>query len=428
RWLLLVSIVASAWLFGGTRDWTIEVIRWLLLAMTALFVIGLAFRRRWPRVPWLVVLPSLFLLLQGWFMVWNAQSRFLQGPDIFLSVNQPLAGWPGFWDASLVIPSLLTMTGLLGVSWIACDLAPNKVWRDRLWITIALAGVSIMVLGLAQRLTDAPGIFWYPYRFTGKTFFAVFRYHANAGAYINLVLPFIAGLAVRAFYREGAEKGRVFWTLAAFVTAACGFINTSRAANVVCALILLGMVVWILSARLQSLRSRRWLASGATALTLMGAAAVLAVSFGMERTVGRWEKGWDDLFDNSRYQVYDVLVSSAIPATGWWGHGPGTFVRVFNIHRDLTGNPVKGWWVNAHSDALQTPVDYGWAGAIAWLLLLGGGLVVAGQAARHGGRRPGDRAILGMSCAFSLGGVMLHTFVDYPLQIASLQLYTMVIA
>jgi hypothetical protein len=420
--------VLSAWLFGGTRDWTIDVIRWLLLALTALFLVGLVFYRRLPRVPWFVAVPSLFLLLQGWFMTWNASRRFIQGADIFVDIPQPLPGWPGFWDASLTLQPVLLMTGLIGALWVACDLTANRQWRNRVWLVLALTGLSIMILGLAQRFTEAPGIFWYPYRFTGKSFFAVFRYHANAGAYINLVLPFIVALAVRAFYREGAEKSRVFWTLAALVTAACGFINTSRAGNVICALLLLGMIGWIVSARLHSLRSRRLLTAAASAVLLAGAAAVLAVSFGIDRTVLRWERQWDSLFNNSRYQVYDVLVSSTIPASGWWGHGPGTFVRVFNIHRDLTGNPVKGWWVNAHSDALQTPVDYGWAGAAAWLALLGGGLVVAALGARRRGRRPDENEILSMACAFALGGVSLHAFVDFPLQISSLQLYTMIIA
>jgi integrase/recombinase XerD len=67
----------------------------------------------------------------------------------------------------------------------------------------------MVVLGVAQRFTDAPGIFWSPYRYVGETFFATFRYHANAGAYINLVLPFIVALAVRAFYRSLRRDGQV---------------------------------------------------------------------------------------------------------------------------------------------------------------------------------------------------------------------------
>jgi hypothetical protein len=425
RWLLLASIVLSAWLFGGTRDWTIEVVRWLLLAMTALFVIGLLLRLRAPRVPWLVVLPSLFLLLQGWFMVWNAGRRFIPVLGSFIGVPQPLPGWPGFWDAGLTLPPVLLLTGLIGALWVTCDLAANRQWRNRLWVTLALTGLGMMILGLAQRLTDAPGIFWYPYRYTGETFFATFRYHANAGAYINLVLPFIVALAVRSFYREGAEKSRVFWTLASFVTAGCVFINTSRAANLVGALLILGMTAWIVAARLRTLRSRRFLASGSIVLGLLAAAGLMAVSFGIDRTVGRWERS--GFWDKERALNYEMLVEEFIPESGWWGHGPGTFQAVFDKRRQAVGK-TAGVWMQAHSDILQTPVDYGWAGAAAWTVIIGGALVSAASGARRRGRRPDEHEILSMACAFALAGISLHAFVDFPLQISSLQLYTMIIA
>ena len=425
RWLLLASIVLAAWLFGGTRPWTIEVIRWLLLTMTALFLVGLALRWRRPRVPWLVVVPSLFLLAQGWFMTWNASRRFIPFSGIFVDTPQRLPGWPGFWDAALTGPPVLLMTGLLGALWVTCDLAANRQWRQRIWGTLAATGLSMMVLGVAQRFTDAPGIFWSPYRYVGETFFATFRYHANAGAYINLVLPFIVALAVRAFYRDGAEKSRVFWTLAAFVTAACGFINTSRAANLVCALLLLGLTAWIAAARLRTLRTRRILAFTSIVLGLIAAASLLALSFGIDRTVGRWERsGW---WDQERFLNYELLTSDFIPAAGWWGYGPGTFEPVFNPARQMVGK-TAGVWAQAHSDILQTPVDYGWAGAGAWTLLIGGALVVAAFGARRRGRRPDESEILSMACAFALAGVSLHAFVDFPLQIASLQVYTMIIA
>ena len=426
RWLLLASIVLSAWLFGGTRDWTIEVIRWLLLAMTALFVVGLSLRCRWPRVPWLVAVPSMFLLLQGWFMVWNASRRFIPEVQLFVDAVQRLPGWPGFWDAGLTRPSILLMTGLIGALWVTCDLAANRQWRNRVWITIAATGLSMMLLGLAQRFTDAPGIFWNPYRYVGETFFATFRYHANAGAYINLVLPFIVALAVRAFYREGAEKSRVFWTLASFVTAACGFINVSRAANLVCALLLIGMTAWIAAARLRTLRTRRILAFGSIMVGLVAASALMALSFGIDRTVGRWERV--GFWDQERALNYELLVSDFIPAAGWWGYGPGTFEPIFNPKRSTIGRQPQGIWAQAHCDILQTPVDYGWAGAAAWTILLGGALVSAALGARRRGRKPDETEILSMACAFALAGVSLHAFVDFPLQISSLQLYTVVIA
>jgi hypothetical protein len=305
-------------------------------------------------------------------------------------------------------------------------LAANRQWRQRLWITIAATGLGMMLLGLAQRFTDASGIFWDPYRYVGETFFATFRYHANAGAYINLVLPFIVALAVRAFYREGAEKSRVFWVLASFVTAACGFINTSRAANLVCAVLLIAMASWIAAARLRTMRTRRILTAFAVSSGLIAAAALMALSFGIDRTVGRWERS--GFWDQERALNYELLVSDFIPAAGWWGYGPGTFEPIFNPKRSTMGRQPQGIWAQAHSDILQTPVDYGWAGAAAWTVIIGGALVSAALAARRRGRSPDEHEILSMACAFALAGVSLHAFVDFPLQISSLQFYTVVIA
>ena len=240
-----------------------------------------------------------------------------------------------------------------------------------------------------------------------------------------MVLPFIVALAVRSFYREGAEKSRVFWTLASFVTAGCVFINTSRAANLVGALLLIGMTAWIAAARLSTLRSRRILATVSIVLGLLAAAALLAVSFGIDRTVGRWERS--GFWDKERALNYEMLVEEFIPESGWWGHGPGTFQAVFDKRRQAV-RKTYGVWAQAHSDILQTPVDYGWAGAAAWTVIIGGALVSAASGARRRGRRPDEHEILSMACAFALAGISLHAFVDFPLQISSLQLYTIIIA
>ncbi len=429
RWLLLASIVLSAWLYGGTRDWTVEVISWLLLATTALFAVGLLLRRRWPRVSWLVVLPSIVLLIQGWFMTWNAGRRFLPLAGIFVDAEPPLPNWPGFIDTDLVVPWLLRTTALLGALWVACDLASHRSWRNRLWVTLAGTGVSIMILGLAQRFSGATSIFWETSYYTGHWFFAVFRYHANAGAYINLVLPLVAALAVRAFFHPGAEKQRVFWTLAALTTAACSFINYSRAAHVVSLLLLTALALWTVALCLNSSASRRlWRLAGLVA-GILTAVVVLALSFDINWSRHRWENTKvETLLTDGRPQVYEIMVQSSVPAAGLWGFGPGTFEHVFNIHRAAVGSPLQGRWDFAHSDALQTLQDWGWVGGLAWFLLLAGALLRALIAARRRGRRPTGRELLAGSCALALTGVMLHACVDFPLQILSLQLYTLTIA
>lgn len=428
RWLLLASVVLSAWLFGATRPWVVEFMTWWLLAAAALFLAGLALRRRLPRVRWFLVLPSLFLLAQGWFMVWNAGGRFIPALQDFVGIPQPLPGWPGVLDRSLTLPWMLRTTGLLGALWIACDLAAHRVWRDRLWVTLGATGASIMVLGLTQRFTGATSIFWDTYRYTGEWFFAVYRYHANAGSYINLVLPMITGLAVLAFMRRGAEGPRVLWTLAALTTAACGFVNLSRAANVITAILLLGMAVWIATLRLQAASSRRLLHGMLSGLAVTGTVVYLAVSFDLSGAQARWEKTkLDALLNDGRPEVYEIMMKGTLEKAGAWGFGQGSFEFVFNKARAALQHPRAGRWDYAHSDALQTIQDWGYAGAGAWLVMFACGWLRAVSGSRRVGGAPDDCRILSASGAFALTGVFLHACVDFPLQILSLELYTLVI-
>ncbi|MFM8717311.1 MAG: hypothetical protein ACKOF3_11135, partial [Spartobacteria bacterium] len=318
RWFLLANVVTASWLYGGTREWAREWVTWLLLANTALFVFGIASRLRLPRIPLPASLAVGFLLLQGWFMTWNAKRQFLEAGQVFVDIQQPLPGWPGFVDASLLMPPMLLTTGLLGAFAIACDMIPNRAWRERLWVTLAGTGFSIVILGLAQRLTDAPSIFWDLEQNVGHTFFGVFRYHANAGSFINLVLPLMAGLAVRSFLQKDMPASRVISTFATLVTAAAGFVNVSRAANVVCALLLIGMCLCAGLAAFQKKNheptTTPWLIAGAAIAT----AVILALGFGIEKTTSRWEMGsWQILRgDAGRAEARQIMMHSAIPSAG----------------------------------------------------------------------------------------------------------------
>ncbi len=429
RWLLLASIVLSVWLFGSTRPWTVQFMTWWLLVMGALFVMGLAARMRLPRVRWFIVLPSLFLLAQGWFMVWNASRQFVPFAEVFVDVTPRLPGWPGAVDAGLTFPWMLRTTGLIAALWVACDLSANRIWRDRLWVTLGATGASAMVLGLAQRFTGATSIFWDTYRYTGEWFFSVYRYHANAGSYINLALPIITGLAIRAFMRSDAERGRVFWVLAALATAACGFVNVSRAANVITALLLVAMAVWVASLRLRASSSRRLLQSVLLGTAIAATVGYLAVSFDLRGAQARWEKTkLDALLNDGRPEVYEIMIQGTLQEAGLWGYGQGTFEFVFNNARAALRHPLAGRWDYAHSDALQTIQDWGYAGSGAWIFLLVATLLAAVARSIRSGSGLDETKILSAAGAFALAGVMLHACVDFPLQILSLQLNTLVIA
>ena len=117
--------------------------------------------------------------------------------------------------------------------WVAADLSAHERWRSRFWLVLSLTGVSIVILGLAQRLTSAPGIFWRTDLDCGPSFFATYRYHANAGAFINIVFPLVAARCVAAFRRESGELARPFWFLAMIAVLVSAFVNVSRAASVI---------------------------------------------------------------------------------------------------------------------------------------------------------------------------------------------------
>lgn len=427
RWMLLANIVLAAWLYGGTRPWARELVSWLLAANTAVFLFGLLLRFRPPRIPALPAVAVGFLLLQGWLMAWNAKKQFLEFAGVFVHRSQPLPGWPGFWDQGMAWPAILLASGLLGAFAVACDMSANRAWRARLWATLAGTGTSIVLLGLAQRLTAAPSIFWDLETNLGGTFFAVFRYHANAGAFINLALPLTAALAIRAFQTEGANAARVGWTLASLATAAAAFVNVSRAANIVSAVLVFCLAVWISALRPKAKKQapQKFLLP---AIGALAAVALLAFSFGLEKTSARWGEGALRQIapESGRAQAYRIIAEESLPAAGPLGFGPGTFEKVFETHRAQSDIPLRGRYDFAHSDALQTVVEWGWAGALAWLAIFGGALLRSAKNALFA-QSPETRT-LAAACALSLAGVLVHGCIDFPFQIASLQLFALCIA
>jgi len=186
--------------------------------------------------------------------------------------------------------------------------------------------------------------------------------------------------------------------------------------------LLLGMTIWFGTDGFRAREARRWVLAVLAMLVVAG----IAASFGLEKTMNRWADASlnQSVSSEGRLQAYSIIVRGALSEAGWWGYGPGTFEKIFNIHRSALNSPLPGRWDKAHSDALQTQMEWGWAGAACWLLLLAGALGKAISVARG---REGE-SMLAAGCAFALGGVMLHALVDFPMQIASLQLFTVVLA
>jgi hypothetical protein len=74
---------------------------------------------------------------------------------------------------------------------------------------------------------------------------------------------------------------------------------------------------------------------------------------------------------------------------------------------------------------LQTVLEWGWLGSSLWALLVFGGIVVGIRSYKKyaGSEWTPRRRVLQPLVIIALIGVALHALIDFPLQIASIQLY-----
>ena len=426
RWLLLAVIVYAPWAYGCTRSWTKTLLVQLLVATIVLWLCSLGLRRRWPRTPLLTAIVAFLLLGLGWFSVFNSLASYDELSQIFSPLAQAVPGWFGSWDGSFSQRSMLLVTGLFGAFFISMDLAANPVWRKRLFLTLALSGGLLLLFGLVQRATGASGIFWEPS--PPSTFFATYFYHANAGAFINLTLPLVAGQTILAFKNKNQLR-RAFWGFLMLATATAVFVNTSRASTLIGILILTTIVFGVAVIALRQFR--RFLASQVLASigVVLGCVMILMLGFGIESSLIRWDQTLSSLIDSDgaapwagRLGIYRTCFLS-VTAAGSFGFGPGTFSIVFPFLQQEHGGDLDGILRYAHQDYLQTTLEWGVPGILLWAILVGGGILRAIVYLRSYPRSlTREHGMWIALCTLSLIGVLVHSLVDFPLQIASLQL------
>ena len=417
RWLLLLSLIYAPWAFGCTRAWTIDLLNVLLGVTIALWLADCAVRRVRPRVHPVSAACVGFLLFQGWGMCVNA--HWLFDPDYFRFV--PVTSWwkagPGTVDRAVSFSMMVRVSALLGVLCFVNDLSRDAPWRQRLWWTITLTGTSVVLFGLVQKCAGAPLLSFENVR-TGNLYFATYFYHGNAGAFINLVLPLVAGLA--AVVSRKAGKVHLLLIPCAAICVAGAFLNTSRAAQGVTLLLLGALAGWQIRVWRRGLLAMPSKARAAYLAVILIVLTVLAVAV---LPTARWARLPAQMnAENPRWVSTQVLLRM-LPDAGAWGLGPGTFAVAFPYYTRELGTSIRGVWRFAHQDYLQTLIEWGWAGAGGAAVLFFGGMMRCFYFCRR--MRSAECALL-FTSGLALAGVALHALVDFPLQIASLQLYSAV--
>jgi hypothetical protein len=360
-------------------------------------------------------------------MALNAKSIYDPEFSLFVQLRNFAPFLTGSVDYANSAAWMLRGTLLLGTILFISDVSQSSRWLLRLWYVVGLVGGSISFLGLLQKATGAQMIFWQPPpppEYGVTTFFATYFYHGNAGAFLNLVWPLSAGLFIRAFTGQSRPAMRALWTIVLIITMAGVLANTSRMAQVVGLVLLVVIGLHFGPELLRRLPGAQKSVGIAGALALLFALIALAQATHLEQPLNRWQSMSEHIPTDARWQASRVALS-ALPASGFFGFGPGTFRAVFPGFKIASGHVVPGSWRFLHEDYLQTVMEWGWLGSSLWGLLFFGGITVGILSYKRYATRNWmpRRRLMQPLAVIALAGVAMHALVDFPFQIESIQLY-----
>src|SRR5947207_8397838 len=313
----------------------------------------------------------------GIWMTLNAHSIYDPEFGIFAAINNFAPHAPGSVDYAISVAWMIRAALLIGAVLFVVDLSQDDKCLIQLWVVLAIAAGSISLLGLLQKATGAPAIFWHtPIGSYGSNFFATYYYHANAGAFLNLVLPLTAGLAVRAFGVPSRPIVRSIWLTVFLLNLAAVAANTSRMAQLIALLILFALLAQL------GPRVFRGLPRSEKNTVLAGAAAILLAVYAigqathLDRPVRRWEQLGEQVSQDARWSASRIALN-VLPNAGVFGFGPGTFRAIFPAYTKTADRSVAGQWRFLHQDYLQTALEWGWFGSLLWATMFFGGMTNA---------------------------------------------------
>lgn len=418
-WAFVALIFYAPFAWGCTTSETRAILDFTLLGICVLYVTHLASRRKFPPFPRLALLLLVGLNVFGWIMALNAKYRHDSESWIFTESGASVSFLPGSVDGSTSIDQMWHVSAMSAAFLILCDLVRAKDFRWLLLKALAVSGFAVALTGLYLKATQSDSMLWTTDTYEKNTFFAAFRYHGHAAAFLNLCWPAALVVLLRSMEKDGNDLERAFWVNAFFFTFASLYANTSQAGHV------LGIVGLVISGILLRKQFERQLAarwplwgSGAILLGLAASLTLLGLGNSFQDWAGFFEDGGSA---NGRLIAYGACMDM-ISESPLGGFGPGTFSLGFPYYTTDLGDRIAGFWDHAHQDYLQTTIEWGIPAALGWFAVFGIGMV-KGFRIRGGKDTSGwakDIAVDGSLIA--LGLLALHALIDFPLQIASIQL------
>ena len=244
-----------------------------------------------------------------------------------------------------------------------------------LFTFLAVNSVLLSLLGLAQQLTNATGVFWLV-PVSSQSFVATFIYRNHAGAYLNLLMTLCAGLAwwyyARSSRRLDKSSPAGVFAFAAIVVGLMVFFTSSRGAILLLlAFVALAGVSFILAQVRMSAHERSPAVMAALLILLTSFISIGLFSLKVENVWKRFAGMIVDpvasAHDRTEAHAAAAEMYTAEPVFGW---GAGCFRFGFPTylyeHPGIyySGTDQRKFWEHAHNDLLEFPVEFGVVGSL----------------------------------------------------------------
>ena len=311
--------------------------------------------------------------------------------------------------------------------------AESTIWR-RILTAFALASLLVAITGMTHKILGFQTV-WGIDDDQPELFFAPYVYNGNAASLMNLGIIIALSLALTAYRKDGTSRRFYLWLTCGAVIGV-GILTASSKAG---ALILFGQlglfVLFEAKTLLNLIRSKRRrknkmslekkMALGASAIILAG---FTIISTGLLNS--RFQEMFEDIENTGeastiegRVEMMQLMMKlSADPNEAYWhGIGPGTFPYIIPSYRQDRESKIVGVWEYGHCDPLQTILDWGYFGALAWFTIGIGGVARGGYLLLKR-KVPHDDLHLFKGMVISLIGVGIHSCFDFPLSILSIHL------
>lgn len=259
-------------------------------------------------------------------------------------------------------------------------------------IVIAVNGLALAALGIAQRFLPSRQMFWSWDPPSGATFFSSFIYKNHGGAYLLLTLVVTCGLAAWYYFRgarrlEKSNPAGIFAFIATCIAVSIVVSYARGATLTMFAFMAISLVVFVAHQMFFAKEGTRRPVIIVVMLGLFG--VFVATGYQALRFGDAWKRisrGFADGGDLS-FEAREVASrASAEMLRDHWklGVGAGGFSFLFPAYQQhhpeifyFPGGKRRQYWSHAHNDVLQIPIELGLpgmllvaAGWLYWMLCL----------------------------------------------------------